>query len=520
LAQGGYSLSSIYCACLAAANETQSYEQAVETAYAYAAHTNDSGALATLLDAATLQPNPTMSRNALLRIVEDLEEPTKSWVRRYKGRAFLRADELQQAIDWLATHDLVKGVGPLCVVALAHHELGHETQAKEFLQKAKDDVLSQMADRRTPSYHGHALLVEAHERITGTSLAEDPDWVSLREEIETQLAEMPAETADYDLALILEPQQPHLWVARAQRHADLERWEDAEQDIAEAIRLDENNVGTWLAVARYWAHRGNLDEARDAYDQVLRLDSDSTYRQQALEDLKRHVPLLMALLEIRDDDSDLWDACGAQLHEERRWSEAVAAWQRRAEKESANPIIGYQLALLQIAAGDTSGYASTCRNLLDRHAQDQIEGPTFLASWACGLGPEACDDYTPAIEFAERCRNHSPVDASIRITLGAALVRGGRIAEAIAELEEGALLAVCEDDRSGTPPAYAWYLLAIANKQAGNHAAAQRWHEQARRWTRDQIEIASPRLERWNRRLTLELLERESEMLLKQAARS
>jgi hypothetical protein len=82
-------------------------------------------------------------------------------------------------------------------------------------------------------------------------------------------------------------------------------------------------------------------------------------------------------------------------------------------------------------------------------------------------------------------------------------------------LEEGALLAVCEDERNVTPPAYAWYLLAIANSQAGNHDAAQQWHERAKRWTRDQIDMGSPEIDRWNRRLTLEVLEREAEMLLK-----
>ena len=76
--------------------------------------------------------------------------------------------------------------------------------------------------------------------------------MSLREEIDSQLAEMPPETEDFDLALMLDPKLPRLWVARARRYAELERWEDAERDFAEALRLDKNNAGTWLASARYW----------------------------------------------------------------------------------------------------------------------------------------------------------------------------------------------------------------------------------------------------------------------------
>jgi hypothetical protein len=95
-------------------------------------------------------------------------------------------------------------------------------------------------------------------------------------------------------------------------------------------------------------------------------------------------------------------------------------------------------------------------------------------------------------------------------------MRAGRTAEAIVELQEAALLSVCQDDPDAIPPAYAWYLLAIANSQSGDHDVARQWHEKAKHWTREQMDVPSPAVIRWSRRLTLQLLQREAETLLKQ----
>ena len=513
----------VYCGCLAAV-DVERHEHAVAEAFAYRAHTNDPYCLAWLLNAGTLGPTRTMNRDALLAIIEKIEEPTQSFVRAWKGRALFRAGEYQEAIDWHGTHNLQKYLGSKCILALAHHELGHETEAQDWLQKAKGEVLSYMVDRRAPSdeaslnedsYLAHLLLVEAHQRITGIPLAEDPKWVALREAIDSQLAEMPPETADYDLALMLEPKLPRLWVARARRYAVLERWEEAERDFAEALRLDKNNAGTWLANARYWTLRENLGKARNAYDQVLRLDRDSTYRQHTLNDLKGKNALFLSLLDARGDDAALWQARGSQLCEEKRWTEAVQVWQHHVEQESPSPFLMYQLALLQLAAGDMDGYASTCGQLLDRCAKEEIGSTSELAAWTCILAPGACNDYAPVVELAKRVRNRYPASASHRVTLGAALIRAGRNSEAIAELEEGALLAAGDGDSNASPPAYAWYLLAIANSQMDNRIAARTWHERAQQWTCEQIELQSSRITPWNRHLTLELLESELAALLK-----
>jgi predicted Zn-dependent protease len=178
----------------------------------------------------------------------------------------------------------------------------------------------------------------------------------------------------------------------------------------------------------------------------------------------------------------------------------------------------YQLALLQLAAGDTGGYASTCGELIDHFAQEEIGSASYLAAWAIVLAPGVRDDYAPVVELAQRWRDGSLVQPSLRITLGAALMRSGRNAEAIEELMEGARLRASEEDPNASPPAYAWYLLAIANSQMGNQDAARQWHEKAQHWTREQIEMQSPRVTRWNRQLTLELMEKESATLLECAA--
>ncbi len=128
------------------------------------------------------------------------------------------------------------------------------------------------------------------------------------------------------------------------------------------------------------------------------------------------------------------------------------------------------------------------------------------------------DDYSLPITLAERAVDLAPKDVFNLKNLGAVLYRAGRLDEALAKLNEA------EPTHDGnSSPAYTWYFLAMTHDRLGNSEEAQQWYEKAAARTSETLAPASEdgtaKLSvTWNRRLTLELLNAETEQLLKIAA--
>src|SRR5262249_17971358 len=98
-------------------------------------------------------------------------------------------------------------------------------------------------------------------------------------------------------------------------------------------------------------------------------------------------------------------------------------------------------------------------------------------------------------------------------TLGPALYRAGRFAEAIQRLNE---VNAAWDQAATKPimhsPAYTWFFLAMAHQRVGHAGEARHWLDKGLKGMEE--ETRSQALP-WNRRLTLQLLRREAEALLK-----
>jgi tetratricopeptide (TPR) repeat protein len=102
---------------------------------------------------------------------------------------------------------------------------------------------------------------------------------------------------------------------------------------------------------------------------------------------------------------------------------------------------------------------------------------------------------------------------------GAVLYRAGRYEESLKRLAE-AEAAYRTDDEKMTDIACNWLFLAMAHHRLGHNEEARRWHDMA--LARIDQELGKESEERgvatslpWNRRLTLQLLRREAEELLK-----
>ena len=128
-----------------------------------------------------------------------------------------------------------------------------------------------------------------------------------------------------------------------------------------------------------------------------------------------------------------------------------------------------------------------------------------FTAWTCALGPQAVDDYGPAIALAERLRAAQPKNQMIATALGALLFRAGKFEQAATRLTEASQLD--KDPRSS--PIYTWYFLAMAHHRLGHAAEAKTWRDKALAATEqalaDHARGTGEPLP-WRRRLPLKLL--------------
>jgi len=153
--------------------------------------------------------------------------------------------------------------------------------------------------------------------------------------------------------------------------------------------------------------------------------------------------------------------------------------------------------------------------MLKQFAQTENGTTASFVAWSCALGPDALTDFAGAIALAEKATKIDAKSAQFASYLGAILYRAGRFDEARQKLEEADRLAIPADPRLSAP-AYTWFFLAMTHHRLGHADEAKQWLDKARQETDTALkahETGTARLP-WNRRLTLNLLRREAEVLL------
>ncbi len=95
--------------------------------------------------------------------------------------------------------------------------------------------------------------------------------------------------------------------------------------------------------------------------------------------------------------------------------------------------------------------------------------------------------------------------------------------EALARLDEAESLQSEPNAQANSSVAYTWFFLAMTHDRLGNVDEARQWYDKAAAWTSEVLAPASedgtpkPPVQ-WNRRLTLELLQKEASELLAKTA--
>jgi Flp pilus assembly protein TadD len=175
--------------------------------------------------------------------------------------------------------------------------------------------------------------------------------------------------------------------------------------------------------------------------------------------------------------------------------------------------------LVHLGAGDLAGYRRTCAEMLQHFGPTEDSEVARWVAWTIILAPDAVQPGEQPVRLAELALQGGP-NSDHAITLGAALYRAGRFAEAINRLERAAVPPGKDATKPATySPAYAWFFLAMAHQRLGHAEEGRRWLGKAIKHVEQETQDPSNQAgQTWNRRLTLQLLRREAEALLNGAA--
>jgi tetratricopeptide (TPR) repeat protein len=208
-----------------------------------------------------------------------------------------------------------------------------------------------------------------------------------------------------------------------------------------------------------------------------------------------------------------WVQRGEALAELGQWHKAGADFSRAVALKAEGVTFHYWLALARLGARDLDGYRRACGACLHRFGRAEKPEVAHWVAWAAVLAPDAVKDPGRVVKRAEVALRSDPRNGWYATTLGAALYRAGRLDDSVRRLEEAsAAWEKAPTKPTGYSPAYAWFFLATAHRRLGHGGAARRWLDRATRHMGQETRTNVPA---WNRRLTLQLLRREAEALVK-----
>jgi len=250
------------------------------------------------------------------------------------------------------------------------------------------------------------------------------------------------------------------------------------------------------AAGRLW-DSGRLEEAEKAYGRVIEVctltiethpEAAWTYEYRAVAYLRRS-----------------------------QWEKAARDFQKATELTPGDALARYRLALVRLHLGDREAYRKLCSAMLDLFGRSANADAAFWTAWTCMLAPDAVADWQPVVRLAEKAGTVAPNSFDNLTHLGRALYCAGRFEEAAKHLTQ-AEAAFKETTDPTSSIIYTRLFQAMTQQRLGRADKAKEWLDKALK------DIEQPPQDRpqdggamrWNRRLTLQILRREAEKLLKE----
>jgi WD40 repeat protein len=265
-----------------------------------------------------------------------------------------------------------------------------------------------------------------------------------------------------------------------------------------------------------------IRKARAASTLVYELFAEYELRERVLEYLGTARPIdeslrqsAIRLAQAQREDASAILARARWYTQSGQLSKALPYWLKYSDLEEQSALAHYWLALAQLGSGDKLSYRKTCNRMLGKFDQTQDPDVAHWISWSSALEPEAVNQWDRVVKMAEFAVRANPKNWQYGNNLGTVLYRAGRLEEAIQRLKATGVAWESSDSREQSCPAYTWFMLAMAQHKSQQTKDARQTLERASKWTGQELK---KRNLPWNRRLTLQLFQREAELVIKEKA--
>jgi tetratricopeptide (TPR) repeat protein len=306
------------------------------------------------------------------------------------------------------------------------------------------------------------------DELGSVSPLDHSTWRQRREKLETQ-GGPPATVPRWSLDPILFGPDP---TARAKVWIERERWAEAEAGFDEAVVARPLDTAILLERARFLAAHSQGQKADYDFARAYILGN---HEQSLLNTICSSESLFRRVVaESAGSAAPLWVNRGDSLAKRQLWTEAAAAIGEAVRLRPEDLEYRQHQILALLAAGDHTGHRRARTDLLDRFRMTTDPMTAYIVAWQSVMAAVEEPDLSETVRQAELAVNGAPEDDTRLNTLGAALYRAGRFAEAVHRLEEAI------QKRRGFSTWADWVFLAMAQHRLGHHDEARRWLDRFR----------------------------------------
>jgi tetratricopeptide (TPR) repeat protein len=149
-----------------------------------------------------------------------------------------------------------------------------------------------------------------------------------------------------------------------------------------------------------------------------------------------------------------------------QWRPALADWEKASQLKPDDSLVAHRLGLAYLGNGDVDAYRRQCRQMVDRFENTRDSGAAANVAFLALVLPDADPEVSSLVRLAELSHQAPPHRVDSLETLGAALYRANRYAEAVQRLDE----AVWMEKKGGT--VWMQLFLAMAHHRLGQQTAA------------------------------------------------
>jgi WD40 repeat protein/tetratricopeptide (TPR) repeat protein len=240
-------------------------------------------------------------------------------------------------------------------------------------------------------------------------------------------------------------------------------------------------------------------------------------------DVKQWQAAIESYSQAIEQDPSYYDAYierGRAYAELRQWPQAEADFAKAIELAPDQSGAWYSRALVCLARDDDNAYRTTRTAMVKQFGETPMPDDAYWTAWTCAMRPDSETAAQQTVRMAETLLADPTPHFDDLVVLGAVLYRAGRFKEAVGRLNEAAQAHNVGQHRRQAI-IYTWLYLAMAEHRLGRSEAARKWLDRAAdAFAKDQGNGADDPLANdrgpWNRRLTLALLRREAEAVLKE----